>query len=372
MQVRKIDTSRRGDVHQFVQFPFELYRDYPQWVPPIVSDMKLALNRHKYPFYSHSHADFFVAEEGGRTIGRIAAIDNQPYNEYHRSNTAFFYFFEVIEELDVARALFDVAFDWARDRDLNTAVGPRGLLRGDGHGLLVDGFEHRPAMGVPYNPPYYAAFLEAIGFEKEIDFLSAHLGGDFDLPQRFYDIADRVKERRGFWVQSFTSKRELRRWVPEVQRVNNEAFSDVWGYYPIDRAEANAVADRFLAAADPRLIKLVMKGEKMVGFIIGYPDISAGIQRANGRLWPFGWLHLLVEMRRTKWINFNGAGILPQHQGAGASAVLYTELARTALDFGFEDADLVQVAENNVESMGEVNGIGGEWYKRHRIYRHTL
>ena len=372
MQIRKIDTYSDRDVQRFIGFPFELYGESDEWVPPLVSDMRLVLNRDEYPFYHHSTADFFVAERGDRTLGRIAAIDNQRYNTHHQSRVAFFYFFEAVDELDVARALFNAAFDWARGRGLELMIGPRGLLRGDGHGLLVEGFEHRPAMGIPYNRPYYAEFLEAVGFEKEIDFLSAHLDGDYDLPQRFYDIAAKVKRRRGFWVKSFSTKRELRRWVPEVQRVNNEAFTDVWGYYPIDEAEANAVADRFLAAADPRLIKLVMKGEEVVGFVIGYPDISAGIQRANGRFWPFGWLHLLIELRRTKWINFNGAGILPEHQGAGASVVLYTELAKTVLDFGFEHADLVQVAENNIESRGEVGAVGGEWYKRHRIYRRSL
>ncbi len=372
MQIRKIDTSRSRDVRRFVNFPFELYRDCAQWVPPIVSDMRLALSREKYPFYRHSTADFFIAEEGGKTLGRIAAIDNQRYNACHRSKTAFFYFFEVVEDLRVARALFDAASDWARDRGLEVIVGPRGLLRADAHGLLVEGFEHRPAMGVPYNYSYYASLLEESGFEKEIDFLSAYLSGDYDLPQRFYDIAEKVKKRRGFWVKSFASKKELRQWVPEIQKINNRAFTDIWGYYPIDQAEANAIADRFLAAADPRLIKLVMKGDEPVGFIIGYPDISAGIQRAKGRLWPFGWLHILVEFKRTTWINFNGAGILPEHQGAGASVVLYTELAKTFLDFDFKHADLVQVAENNIKSKGEINTAGGEWYKRHRVYRRSL
>jgi hypothetical protein len=173
-------------------------------------------------------------------------------------------------------------------------------------------------------------------------------------------------------VKSFATKRELRRWVPEIQRINNEAFTDVWGYYPIDEAEANAIADRFLAAADPRLIKVVLKGEEVVGFIIGYPDISAGIQRAKGRLWPLGWIHLLPEFRRTKWANFNGAGLLPEHQGVGANAVLYTELAKSVRDFDFEHADLVQVAETNTKSLGEVNTAGAEWYKRHRVYRREL
>lgn len=372
MRVRRIDTFRKDDVRQFIRLPFELYRDTELWVPPIISDMRLALNRDEYPFYRHSEADFFVAEEGDRTLGRIAVIENRRYNRYHDSKTAFFYYFETVDEAAVAEGLIGTASEWARGRGLTALVGPRGLLRADGHGLLVEGFEHRPAMGVPYNHGYYVDLLEDLGLEKEIDFLSAYLGGDFDLPKRFYDIAERVKERRGFWVKSFDSKRELRRWVPEVQRVNNEAFPDVWGYYPIDEVEANAIADRFLAAADPRLIKLVMKEDEVVGFVIGYPDISAGIQRAGGRIWPLGWIHLLLEMRRTSWINFNGAGILPKYQGVGANVVLYTELAKTVLDFGFQHADLVQVAETNIESKGEVAAVGGEWYKRHRIYRLAL
>lgn len=372
MRIRRIDTSREEDVRQFIGFPFALYRDCPKWVPPMVSDMKLALDRDKYPFYRHSTADFFVAEDGDRTLGRIAAIDNRTYNEYHRSSTAFFYFFEVVEDLEVARALITAASEWALARELTEIIGPRGLLRGDGHGMLVEGFEHRPAMGIPYNYSYYPSFLEDLGFEKEIDFLSAHLTQDQTLPPRFHDIAEKVSRRRGLRVMSFTSKRELRRWVPEVQKINNEAFAEGWGHYPIDEVEVNCVAERFLAVANPRLIKLVMKGDKVVGFVIGYPDISAGIQRAKGRLWPLGWLHILVEFKRTKWVNFNGVGLLPEHQGVGANAVLYTELQKSVLEFGFEHADLIQVADTNIESMGEVRAVGGNWYKRHRIYRRDL
>jgi hypothetical protein len=246
------------------------------------------------------------------------------------------------------------------------------LLRADGHGLLVEGFQHRPAIGIPYNYPYYAEFMGTLGFQKEIDYLSAHLSGDYELPQRFYEVAETVKERRGFRVKSFRNKRELRRWVPAIQRVNNEAFTDVWGYYPVGDAEIEAIADRLLAIVDPRLIKLVLKGDEVVGFVLGYPDISAGIQRANGRLWPLGWFHILMAFRRTRWANFNGVGLLPEHQGVGANAVLYAELAKSVQAFDFEHADLVQVAENNVESMGEVEALDAEWYKRHRIYRREL
>jgi len=372
MHVRKIDNSNRADVRQFIALPFSLYRSCSQWVPPMVSDMRLALNRDKYPFYRHSTADFFIAEDEHQTLGRIAVMENRRYNAYHHTNTAFFYYFETVGDVEVAKGLFDAAAAWARGRGLDVLVGPRGMLRADAHGLLVEGFEHRPALGVPYNHAYYAELLTEWGFTKEIDYLSAHLSGEYDLPMRFYEIAERAKVRRGLRVMSFTSKRELRRWVPEIQRINNEAFTEVWGYYPIDEAEVDAIADRFLSVADPRLIKLVIKNGQVIGFVMGYPDISAGIQRANGRLWPFGWLHILLAFRRTKWVNFNGVGLLSEHQGVGANAVLYTEMAKRALQFDFKYADLVQVAETNIKSLGEVVAFGAEWYKRHRVYRRGL
>ena len=158
MQVRKLDTERARDANQFIDFPFELYRNCPQWVPPIVPDMKLILNRRKHPFYRHSTADFFVAESDGKTLGQIAVLDHRNYNEYQHRRHAFFYFFDVVEDVQIARALFGAAFEWARSRGLNGMIGPRGLMEGDGLGLLVEGFEHRPAMGIPYNYAYYDAF----------------------------------------------------------------------------------------------------------------------------------------------------------------------------------------------------------------------
>jgi hypothetical protein len=134
----------------------------------------------------------------------------------------------------------------------------------------------------------------------------------------------------------------------------------------------DAVADRLLAISDPRLLKGVMKGEEIAGFVFAFPDISAAIQKTKGRIWPLGWIHLLREFRRTNWVNLNGLGLLPEHRGVGANAVLYTELAKSVYDFGFEHADVVQIEERNVKSLGEMAAIGVEWYKRHRIYRRVL
>jgi hypothetical protein len=374
MQVRRIDTSRRRDVRQFIRFPFALYEGCPQWVPPLIPDMRFALDRNRYPFYRDSEADHFVVESEGQTLGRITALVNRPYNAYHGTKTAFFYYFDAVDDVQVSRKLFDAAFDWARARDLDTIYGPQGLLRADGHGLLVEGFEHRAVMGIAYNYPYYARLAQDAGMAKSHDYHSTYLSGDYDLPQRFYDIAERVKARRGYRVQSFKRRKELMALAPTLHRIYEAAFVQVWGYYPVSLSEIEALIARISSIADPRLIKLILREDEPIGFVIAYPDVSEAVQRIKGRMWPFGWLHLLLEPRRTSWVVFNGVGILPAYQGAGANAVLYTELARTVKDnrYHFEHGDLVQVAETNMQSMGDMTAAGPEWYKRHRVYVRTL
>ena len=374
MQVRKLDTSKRRDVRAFVRFPFQLYHDCPQWVPPLLPDMRLVLNRLKYPFYQQSDADFFLVESEGQALGRIAAIENRPYNEFHGSQAAFFYYWETVEDVQVARALFDAAFEWARARGLDTIYGPKGFLRGDAHGVLVEGFEHRPAIGVPYNYAYYDAYVRDSGFEKELDYYSGYLSDQHELPDRLFDVAERVKARRGFQVRSFERKDELLALAPLIHRIYERAFVQVWGYYPVTEKEIRALIQRIASIADPRLIKLVFKDEQAIGFVVAYPDVSAAIQRISGRLWPFGWIVILLETKRTEWVNFNGVGILPEYQGVGANAVLYQELIQTVKSdaFHFKHGDFVQVAENNIHSLGDANAIGLIWYKRHRMYRKNL
>ena len=374
MRIRKLDTRLPRDVRSFINFPFELYRDCPQWVPPLVADIKTALNREKHPFYRHSEADFLIAESESQVLGRIVVFESRPYNDFHGTKAAFFHFFEVIDDIEVSRAILNAAFEWARKHGLDAIWGPTGLSRSDGRGMLVEGFEHRPALGIPYNFAYYDAFVKGSGFEKSHDYLSGYFSADYELPQRFYDIAERVKVRRGYRIRSFTSKKELRQLGPALLNIYNDAFVQVWGYYPVGLEDVQAMIDRLIPIADPRLIKLVMKGDEAIGFVFAFPDVSEAIQRAKGRLWPFGWIHLMLEPRRTKWVSFNGVGVLPKYQGVGANAVLYAELAKTfaSNDFQFEHGDYAQVAETNLESLGDANILGMPMYKRHRVYRKTL
>jgi hypothetical protein len=279
-----------------------------------------------------------------------------------------------VDDAQASSMLFDAAVDWARARGLDTMYGPNGLLRADGHGLLVEGFEHRPAIGIAYNYPYYGGLVEAAGFIKSHDYLSGHLTAERGLPQRFHSIAERVKARRGISIRTFKRRREILALAADLHRIYEQAFVQVWGYYPVDQQEIETLIRRISSIADPRLIKLVAKDDEPIGFVIAYPDVSAAIQRIKGRVWPIGWVQLLLERKRTEWVNFNGVGVLPKFQGFGANAVLYAELAQTFQDsaFQFRHGDVVQVAETNMESLGDATAMNMVWYKRHRVYRRAI
>jgi hypothetical protein len=338
----------------------------------MISDMKLALNRTKHPFYQHSHADFFLALEGKQVVGRIAALDNQRYKEFTQENTGFFYFFEVIQDIVVARQLLETVIDWCSNRGLAHILGPKGLAQGDGLGMLAEGFQYKPAIGIPYNPEYYNHFLQDSGFIKDYDYLSGYLTTDYQIPERIHRLAERVQEKRGFRVKQFKDKAEMAAWIPNIREVYNQAFGSVPAFVPITEEEVQLIAARILSIANPNLIKLIFKGEELIGFLFSYHNISDGIQKAKGRLLPFGWFHLMQAFKQTKWVDINGIGLLPGHQGVGATAVLYSELEKSIKSFPFEAADIVQIAEGNLKSFSEMDKLGVIWHKRHRMYKKTL
>jgi len=373
--IEKVDTSNKAQVKRFVDLPYQLYKGCPQWVPPLFVDAYLPLNRKKHPFFSHSEADFFLAVRDGKDVGRICAGVNIPFNEYHKTKKAQFSFFESVDDQSVADALFASVFDWARARGMEALIGPKGLSPFDGYGIQVFGFEHRQMMTMMnYNYAYYPKLVEALGFEKEVDFVSCYLPSEaFKIPERVERIAKRVLERGNLWVKKFKNKRELVAWAPRIGAAYNKAFIHNWEYYPFSQGDIQYAVDNIFLVADPRLIKIIMHGEEIVGFLFAFPDVSAALQRAKGKLLPFGLPDLLLEMKRTKTISGNGMGILPEFQGMGGNALLYYEMANTGLSFKqFEHVEMTQVAETTKQMRADLKNLNGVEYKNHRVYRRAV
>ena len=373
MNIIQIDLSNKKQVKDFLDLPFRIYQDTPQWVPPLQMDERVRLNPKRHPFYKHSQAGFFLAYEGTHPVGRIAVMDHRLYNEYNNEETAFFYLFECENDEQVANGLFKSAFKWARARGLTRMLGPKGFTVLEGFGLLVKGFEHRPAFGQPYNPSYYPELLEAIGFKPERDAVSGYLGADLEFPPRIHELAERIAARRGLRIARYRTRKDIRALVPKLKNLYNSALRGTGGNAPITDDEANAMASQLLWFSDPRLIKIVMKSDEPVGFLMAYPDISAALQKTKGQIFPFGWITLLREFKRTDWINLNGMGLIPEYRGSGGTAIMYSEIFKSATETGqFNHGEVVQIGMENAKMQREMENFGIDLYKMHRTYTFEL
>jgi hypothetical protein len=375
LNIEKVDTSNKKQVRRFVELPYRIYDGCAQWVPPLNIDAYNQLNRKKHPFHEHSDVDFFLAVRDGRDVGRIAVIENRPFNQFHHEKTSDFYLFECEDDLEAATGLFNTAFDWAGSRGLKKMIGPKGMGPLDGYGILTFGQEQRQTMTMlNYNHAYYQQLVEAQGFEKEVDFISCYLPADkFKIPDRVEKIAGRVMQRGHLEIKRFKSKKELISWAPRIGEAYNASFVNNWEYYPFTQREIDFVVENIMAVADHRLIKIITHGEDVVGFLFAFHDVSAALQRAKGKLFPFGLPDLLLEMRRTKTVAVNGMGILPEFHGHGGNALLYSAMGRTLLEFQqFAHIEMTQVAETAEQMRADLKNLNGVEYKNNRVYRKII
>ena len=370
--VEQINPDDRRQVNRFINIQYKLYQDCEQWVPPILIDRRAQFNKKKHPFYEHSDADFFIAVKDGEDVACIAALENKVFNEYQGKKQATFYLFDTINDQEVANAVFERVFEWARARGLNQVVGPTGFGPLDGYGIQTMGFEHRQMMTMMnYNYEYYPTLMENLGFRKEVDFLSAYFNVaniKENFPKRIHKIAEWVQNRGTLKVKRFKDKKELAAWGQRIGEAYNKAFVNNWEYYPLSPKEIDFVVENILVIADPKLFKIITHDDEIVGFLFSFKDISKALQRSGGKLFPFGFLYILWELRNTEWISFNGTGVLPEFQGVGGNALMYSEMAKSMEEYPFKHGDLPQVAETTKEMRADLENIGGVPYKNHRVY----
>jgi hypothetical protein len=301
-------------------------------------------------------------------------MENKLFNDYHKTKKCQFYLFECVDDQEVANKLFEAAFSWARERGLNECVGPKGFASFDGYGILVEGFEHHQMMTMMnYNFPYYAKLLENIGFEKEVDFVSCYIPSEkFVLSDKVRKVAEIAQRRGSFKVLSFNNKRDLIKRAWDIGEAYNNTFVNNWEYYPLTKGEVKLLLDNLLVVANPRLIKLITHEDQIVGFLLAFPDITTALQRHGGKITLLSAIDMMLGLKTTKWVSVNGAGILPQFQGLGGNAILYTEMEKTIKEFKFEHCEMTQVAETAEQMRKDLINLGGQPYKNHRVFHKAI
>ncbi len=370
MELRVLEKGNKKDIRVFRSVPFQIYRRHSLWVPPLPGEIERVMTPENHPFYEHSDADFIVIENGREVLGRMAVLHNRNFCEFHKQNSAFFFYFDSIDDFEVSQKLFDYAKEWAHQRHLDKIVGPRGFLRSNAPGLLVKGFDQPPAMGIQYNAPYYGNLVERNGFTKYFDLFSGYMD---KLPDKLiHQVAEKVLARGRFQVKNFSSANEVIEWVPQIEKVHHEAFQKNPDYYPSTSKEFELLIHNILEVAEPNLLKLILHGDDLAGFIVAYPDLGNALRRAKGNLWPLGWLHLLVGKRFSRVVDLNGVGLLPEYQGLGGNALLYSEVAKILGASRFKKGEIIQVDERNFRSKSDMETVGVIFNKTHRVYSSSI
>jgi GNAT superfamily N-acetyltransferase len=368
------------DLLAFITFPWEVYRRDPYWVPPLISERLEFLDRERNPFFQHGSASYFLARRNGQVVGTIAAFTNRLYNEVQGVNTGFFGFFEVLPDPEAAEALLATAEAWCREAGHGSVVGPAQFSTNDELGLLVDGFADAPRILMTYNPPRYQQYLESAGYQKAMDLLAYRLGiRDFEknIPEKLVRVAEKVAKRGKLRVRRVNMSR-FDEEVGHVKRIYNRSWEKNWGFVPMTEPEFDRLARNLKTLIDPDLIVAVEAGDEVVGFGLTLPDLSQPLRLAYPRpgvpealtLAKLMW-HWKVR-RKVDWLRIIALGVLPEYQGMGVDALMYLETARAAFPKGYKMAELSWILETNEKMNRPIVALGGEVYKRYRMYEKTL
>ncbi|MGH7457738.1 MAG: GNAT family N-acetyltransferase [Longimicrobiaceae bacterium] len=354
----------------FIDLSWKFNADDPAWVPPLRRQLRTLLDRRKHPFHRHAEVRYLLASRGGEAVARVAAVVNHRHNDFHGEKTGFFGFFECEDDPRTSRALLGSAGEWLRERGMERSTGPASFSTNEECGLLVEGFEHPPAVLMPHNPPYYARLIEAAGFTKAKDLIAYSLFG-FTPPQRLAEGAERLAARAGITVRGLDMKR-FRAEVRAIQSIYNSAWSRNWGFVPMTAEEIAFMAKELRPVVDPDLCLIAEHGGEPVGFSLALPDLNQAIKPLNGRLSPWGLLRLLWNRRKIDRARILTLGFRPEFRARGLGTLLYLRTWQAGMVKRYYRGEASWILEDNWEMRRALEKMGGEPYKRYRIYERAL
>ncbi len=362
----------RRDLTRFIRVPFQLHRDQPSWIPPLISERKRFLNRKRNPFFEHAEAEYFLCERDGRPVGRITAQLDRRWDEFQGGNDGMFGFFECENDLGAARALVGAAAEWLRQRGRERALGPMDFTMNDECGLLIEGYEHRPMILQPWHPPYYRELLESQGLVKRMDLLMWWIEmGELTEGTQFHPMihaaAEQAKVEHGVTIRGMR-KRDLENEVARFMDIYNKAWGDNWGFVPITQDEVAFQAKNLKPILREEWAMMAERDGKAIGAALTLPDVNQVLEKMGGRLLPIGWLRFLLGGRKIDRVRVFALGVLPEYQHMGAAAALYAAHLDASNATGIPAAETGWILETNEPMNRAMEGMGSHVIKRYRIY----
>ncbi len=372
VQIVAVETSKERK--QFARLPGILHSDDPNWVPPIMGEVLKQLDPRRGPYFTHGKAKFWIAQRHGVPVGRISAHFSPRYDDYMGGKKGFFGFFACENSKETAAALFDTAEAHLLASGRDEIEGPYCFTVYDELGVLVEGFDSAPAIMVSHNPRYYADLVEYCGYSKSIDWL-AYRGkrGEIDthLSPRVVNLADQISATRRLKLRPVV-KSDFKAEARLVKNVFESAWDKNWGHVPMSDAEFWAMAEGLKQVIVPELSLIAEVDGQVVGMAVSIYDVNPIIKRIDGKLFPFGFLHLLRGVKQSKRFRLLLMGILPRHRGRGYEVALYVNIIRKAIDMGFDEAECSLIVENNNAMVRSIENLNAKLSKRLRLYQKSL
>jgi GNAT superfamily N-acetyltransferase len=357
-------------LRQFVDVPYRIYHRDPHWVPPLRRDERRRLAPGRYPFFRHADMTLFLARDGDRVCGRIAAIEDRLYEELRGERIAWFGFFEA-DTAATAQRLLGAVEEWARARGLPIVRGPVNPSLNDSGGLLVDGFESDPYVLMPYNPPSYAGFVEQAGYRKAKDLFAWSLDLSVPLGRRIELVAARTARRHGVTVRT-VNLREFDAELATLQTIYREAWQDNWGFVPPTDAEVRQLAHELKPILDSELLLFAEIEGRPVACAVAIPDVNQVLKKMGGRLFPFGLLHFLNRRRTITQVRALLVGVLPAYRKTGLYPLLIADIHRRAVARGYIRGEMSWTLEDNTAINAGIEAAGGRRSKTYRIYERPV
>lgn len=372
VEIKKVTT--KSELKRFIRFNYEFYKDNPYSVPDLYDDMLNTFSPKKNAAFEFCEADYFLALRDGKIVGRVAAIINRRANETWNRKTVRFGWIDFVDDMEVSTALIDTVKQWGKERGMTEMEGPLGFTDMDAEGMLVEGFDQLSTMATIYNYPYYPQHMERLGLSKSADWVEMKIYVPDAIPEKHRRISDIIAKRYNLHIRKLKSKKEVRQSgvAHDIFRLINDAYTPLFGYSRMTERQIDQYVKMYVPVLDLRMVSIVENEQnEIVAVGISMASLSRALQKAKGRLLPFGWYHLLKALmwKRPKVLDLLLVAVRPDYQGKGVNALLFTDLIPVYKELGFEYAESNPELEMNEKVQNQWQYFKTEQHKRRRCFK---
>ncbi len=375
VEIRSVSSKR--DLKKFIRFNYELYKDNAYSVPDLYEDMLDTFSKEKNPAFEFCDAEYFLAYKDEKLVGRVAAIINNRANETWNTRNVRFGWIDFVDDREVSEALLNAVAQWGKQRGMTDIVGPLGFTDIDAEGMLIEGFDQLSTMATIYNYPYYPEHMVALGYEKQTDWIEKKLFVPKSVPDGYQRIADIVMKRCNLHIHKIKSRKEIKNTdLPyRIFDLINEAYSPLFGYSKMSKKQVDQYVKSYFPLLDMRMVTVVEDANnEIVAVGISMPSIARALQKAKGKLFPFGWYHLAKALffKRSDILDLLLVGVKPEYQSKGVNALLFADLIPTYIKMGFSYGETNPELEGNDKVQSQWKYLDSETHKRRRCYHKAL